>query len=80
MSKKPEHGKKPSPWKVVKGVALEMFQGKKKERQHSGNFLSTFWYITAAVYLDDNHAAWFLFKKTKQNNSHLFFKLDVCAN
>ncbi|XP_068695879.1 protein NLRC3-like isoform X2 [Montipora foliosa] len=36
MSKKPEHGKKPSPWKVVKGVASEMFQGKKKERQHSG--------------------------------------------
>ncbi|XP_068725735.1 protein NLRC3-like isoform X2 [Montipora capricornis] len=35
MSKKPEHGKKPSPWKVVKGVASEMFQGKKKERQHS---------------------------------------------
>ncbi|XP_068696354.1 protein NLRC3-like [Montipora foliosa] len=35
MSKKPEHGKKPSPWKVVKGVASEMFQGKKKECQHS---------------------------------------------
>ena len=74
MSKKPEHGKKPSPWKVVKGVALEMFQGKKKERQHSGNFLSTFWYITAAVYLDDNHAAWFLLKKNKTKQQSFVFQ------
>ncbi|XP_068723040.1 protein NLRC3-like isoform X2 [Montipora capricornis] len=36
MSKKPEHGKKPSPWKVVKGIGLEMLLGKKKGRQHSG--------------------------------------------
>ncbi|XP_068739675.1 NLR family CARD domain-containing protein 3-like [Montipora capricornis] len=36
MSKKPEHGKKPSAWKVVKGVGLEMLQGNKKEHQHSG--------------------------------------------
>ncbi|XP_068735726.1 protein NLRC3-like isoform X2 [Montipora capricornis] len=36
MSKKPEHGKKPPAWKVVKGVGLEILQGKKKEDQHSG--------------------------------------------
>ncbi|XP_068735764.1 NLR family CARD domain-containing protein 3-like isoform X2 [Montipora capricornis] len=36
MSKKPEHGKKPPAWKVVKGVGLEILQGKKKEHQHSG--------------------------------------------
>ncbi|XP_068695476.1 uncharacterized protein [Montipora foliosa] len=36
MSKKPEHGKKQPAWKVVKGVGLEILQGKKKEDQHSG--------------------------------------------
>ncbi|XP_068695480.1 uncharacterized protein [Montipora foliosa] len=36
MSKKPEHGKKSPAWKVVKGVGLEILQGKKKEHQHSG--------------------------------------------
>ncbi|XP_068735681.1 uncharacterized protein [Montipora capricornis] len=36
MSKKPEHGKKQPAWKVVRGVGLEILQGKKKEHHHSG--------------------------------------------
>ena len=54
MSKKPEHGKKPPAWRVVKGVGLEILQGKKKEDQHSGKLFSSFWYITK-VYLDNNN-------------------------
>ena len=60
MSKKPEQGRRPL-GKILRDNLSDMYGGKKKEHQHSGNNFSSFWYIIA-VYLDNNHDAWFLLK------------------